>query len=346
MNLLPDPRSYAASDADPLARLAAAAAEAGSALQQSGPGRDLLDEVRQRVREANDQALQQALDAVGDWRARALLESAIDVALRFPENAVGVRVFAFPLLLVAGGKDAGRIAGVVPDTAALSEILQAHGAWGQSRNVGLGNVLAQCSAIERLRPSTIYAWARGDETAPPLLDVEPADILLDTADEQVHLRFLLGAAVTPRDAPDVVETASNVGAWGMGWTRALASQLAQPGLSLLPMARPPLPLRAALAAGRFAWREAQFQLFLSRELRDLRARVGEPEVAVAAFADGSVRISLATPFEATPPAQFRWPLEPGDDLEAVGSSILGLLSDCRLDRVDVLPEVQPAGAAH
>src|SRR5690606_26427192 len=99
---------------------------------------------------------------------------------------------------VAGGKDAGRIPGVVPDTGALSEILQAQGAWGQSRNVGLGNALVEGGAIERLQPSILHAWAQDRETAPAMLDAEPADILLETADEQVHLRFLLGAAVTAR----------------------------------------------------------------------------------------------------------------------------------------------------
>ena len=68
--------------------------------------------------------------------------------------------------------------------------------------------------------------------------------------------------------------------------------------------------------------------------------------AFPAFADESLRVSLSTPLDEAYAAQFRWPLGPGDDLEATSRSILELLSECRLGRVDVLPDVQPAPASH
>ena len=89
-----------------------------------------------------------------------------------------------------------------------------------------------------------------------------------------------------------------------------------------------------------------FQLFLSQALRDFRARVGEPEVRVAAFADATVRVTLGSSLESTAPLEYRWPLDAGDDLDAVSSTILDLLAECRLDRVEVSTQVQPASAAH
>ena len=94
----------------------------------------------------------------------------------------------------------------------------------------------------------------------------------------------------------------------MPFTSELAAQLGQPGMSLLPIPRPPMGFHGALLAGRFAWREVGFQLFLSSNLRKFRSRTGEPDVSVAAFTDGSVRVRLDSRLDETFKAEFIWPL--------------------------------------
>ena len=350
MKTLPDPRIYAPNAVNALALMADAAARRGSALQQTAPGRALVDAVDSLLAGNQLAALQGALAGAGSAAARSALERAIELASRAPSDRVGLHAFAFPILFIAGGKASARIAGIVPDIAALREVLEAHGAFGQARNVGIGNALASPGSLEAISPVTLYQLGRDASIDGPAaiesLQLPPADIVLDSADEQVHLRFLPGVAIASGNAPGVAETAANIGAWGMAWTRALARQLAQPGLALLPVPRPPLPIRRALAAGRFACREMKFQLFLSRALRTFRSSVGEPDVAVASSADGSVQVRLSSPLDEALSMQYKWLLEPDDEFAAVGGTILGLLAECRVDRVDVADTVQPVSASH
>jgi hypothetical protein len=162
----------------------------------------------------------------------------------------------------------------------------------------------------------------------------------------VHLRFLAGVAVTAADAPGFPETSGNIGAWGMPFTRALAAQLGQPGLSLLPIPRPPMSHLRAMEAGKFAANELGLQLFLSTALRKFRSRVGEAEAAVAACRDGSLRIRLSSPFDASLSQEYAWMLQPGDDMATVSSSVFSLLEECRVTNVQIAATVQPVSASH
>jgi hypothetical protein len=185
----------------------------------------------------------------------------------------------------------------------------------------------------------------GQENLPPL-DIPPEEIHITGTEEEVHLRFLTGVSVTSADAPGLTETAGNIGAWGMPFTRALAAQLGQPGLSLLPIPRPPMSPLHAIEAGKFAASELGFQLFLSAALRKFRSRVGEAEAAVAACADGSIRIRLSSPFDASLSQEYAWALQPGDDMAVVGSGIFSLLAECRVTNVQVAETIQPVSASH
>jgi len=348
MKTLPDPVTYAREGANPLVRLAEAAANLGSAMQHGEMGKALRTAVEMALASGRDGEIRNALQAATSAPSLATLRRAIEQSLEPEADAVlAVRLFAVPLVIVTGGKPSGKIPGVVPDIAELRSLFDVHGTLGQARNFGLGNALVGAAALSAFSPGLLYRASRGaglpDATQ---LEFTPADIDLVTADEQAHLRFLVGAVVTPRNAPGFTETAGNIGAWGMPLARALADQLAQPGLSVLPIPRPPLGLLRAVQAGLFAWRELGFQLFLSNALRRFRSRIGEPDVSVAAHADASVRVRLDSRLDETLKEEYRWQLDPGDDFAAVSQSIFSLLAECRLDTVDVAETVQPALASH
>jgi hypothetical protein len=348
MKFLPDPRTYAPAGDNRLVALAEHAAFSGSALQHAGAEKELVAALETALATGDDGAILRALHEATSAPVRAALHRAVEIALEPPGDAsVAVRLFAVPLVIVAGGREGGRIPGVVPDTAALRELFEAHGALGQAKNFGLGSALVTADVVRGFSPSLLYRMSRGTEQPDFLqLDLAPSDIEVAGAEEQAHLRFLAGAAVTPRHAPGFAETAGNIGAWGMPFTRALAEQLGQAGLSILPIPRPPLGFHRALQSGRFAWREVGFQLILSGTLRTFRSRVGEPDVSVAAFADGSVRVRLESRLDETLKAEFSWGLDADDDLAAVSRSIFGLLAECRIDFVDVADTVQPLAASH
>lgn len=332
----------------PLIALAERAAFGDSALQHNDASKMLADAVEGLLACGDDARIRRALLESGSPRVRKALHRAIAMASAPAQDAaLAVSLFAVPLIIVAGGLGSGTIPGVVPDVAAVRKLFESHGALGQAKNFGLGNTLVAEEALADFSFARLYRIGKGGEQPDfGQLDLAPADINTVSAEEQAHLRFLVGAVVTPLHAPDFTETAGNIGAWGLPVTRELAGQLGQAGMSLLPIPRPPMGFQDALPAGRFAWREIGFQLFLSGNLRKFRSRTGEPDVSVAAFADGNIRVRLDSRLDETFKAEFAWPLHPDDDLAAVSDSILGLLAECRLDFVDVADTVQPVSASH
>lgn len=258
-------------------------------------------------------------------------------------ETVIARLFAIPLVIVAGAKKTLHIPDALPDIAAVTALLQAHGVLGAGRNFGLGNALCSMETLDCLRPGLLRQWAAQLRTGGSALELEGSAITVAPGREQVYLRFLVGASVVPAHVPSITETGSNVGAWGMPFTKLLAQQLAQPGLEVLPMARAPTALYLACDAGRAAQIELAFSLFLSNTIRQFRMVVGDPMVVLSAHRtdDGGaeLRVSLSSAFDESMLEGFRWPLYPPDDFSEINNKISSLLEECRLNNTRTLTSV-------
>jgi len=195
-----------------------------------------------------------------------------------------------------------------------------------------------------VQPSEIYAWTTAAQGAQR--ELAPAAIELTEPGESVHLRFLVGAAIAPASEPSFVETASNIGAWGMALTRALAAQLSQPGIEVLPLPRPPLDLLRSAHAGRVAQLEAAFSLFVSNAVRRFRGATGDPATVISAHDDSEIRVSFSSMFDDTMVEGFRWPLHPLDAIDSIVGSIASLLAECRVTDVRCASAVLPSLNAH
>jgi hypothetical protein len=294
-------------------------------------------EIMQALRAAPTQAAYVKL-----WQA--VCDAANHAGSVSPGTDVVARIFALPLVIVTGSRQPASLPGVVPDIAAIAELFKQHGALGPARNFGLGNALCSLETIESIRPGEIYAWTR--DAGATRRELPPSAIEVAEPGEHVHLRYLVGAAIAPTAEPSFVETASNIGVWGMPLTRALASQLAQPNVEVLPLARPPLDLLRAGQAGRYAQLETAFNLFASNAVRRLRGATGDPDAVISAHDDGDIRVSLGSPFDETMIEGFRWPLHPLDDLAGVLSSIAGMLADCRITSMRYSQSILPALNQH
>ena len=255
-------------------------------------------------------------------------------------GAVVARIFALPLVIITGSRRPASLPGVVPDIAAVTELFKQHGALGPTRNFGLGNALCSLETVESVGAGEIYAWTRA--AGAPRRELPPSAIQIAEAGEHVHLRYLVGAGIAPAAEPSFVETASNIGVWGIPLTRALAAQFARPNLEVLPLARPPLDLLRAGQAGRYAQLEAAFNLFASNAVRRLRGATGDPHAVISAHDDGDIRISLYSPFDESLREGFRWPLHPLDDLTGLLQSVAELLTACRVTHVQYSPTLLPA----
>lgn len=326
---LPDPRRYGAGD-HRFNRL---------------PERDLRRALRRALGEAGDADIAAALMAAPTREAYAALWQAVCDAANHTgvtagDAAVVARVFALPLVIITGSRRTSHLPGVVPDIAAIAALFEQHGALGPARNFGLGNALCSLETIESVRPCEVYAWTR--DAGATRRELPPSAIEIAEPGEHVHLRFLVGAAIAPAAEPSFVETASNIGVWGMPLTRSLAAQLAQPDIEVLPLARPPLDLLRAGSAGRYAQLDAAFNLFASNAVRHVRGATGDPIAVISAHDDGDIRVGLSSPFDDTMREGFCWPLHPLDDIAQVTGSIADLLAACRVHQIRFVDTVLPA----
>lgn len=336
MTSLPDPRRWLAHGEDiPLLQLALAS-EAGDASAQQ----QLLDELRQCIEQRRDEEILGALRAAPDPAVYAHLWQRICTAADPQQDDGGTivaRLFAIPVVLVAGAKNRAVVPGVIPGIAEITALLDKHGALGATRNFGLSNATAALSTLECITPGQAYRWAREfmQTCTPCTVAADPIEVA--PGREQVHLRFLVGAGIGAADAPAFVETASDIGKWGVPLTQLLSRQLAQPGVDLLALPRPPAPLLKAAHVGRSAQLELAFNLFVSNTVRTMRSATGDPTAIVSAHCDAAgqaeLRVSMSTALDDTMLEGFRWPLHPLDAFDHIIGSIKELLEACRIGDV-------------
>ena len=261
-------------------------------------------------------------------------------------------LFAIPVILVsalAAGAKATTIPGVVPGVRDLEAALREAREFGGAQTLALSPTLVKASAIdvEVLGPMLTGATLSQatDFVAPSKLELPPAEIVVDSTSERVHLRFVVGAVLaTP--GVDPMATAA-IERWGVAFVRTMARDLRAPGVSLLALPRPADRLVRALASGRAAQREVSAQLFASNAIRKLRASVGEPSAVISAHRSrtapnaGELRMSLSSPFAVREAEGFRCPLYPYETIRDVASMLVTLLRDCRVERVALRDGVHP-----
>lgn len=266
-----------------------------------------------------------------------------------PDPSQLVRLFALPIVVVAGVEDAScAAAGVelppaLADPQALTAILREHRALSGNTSIVLGGALAGADALEMARLPQLLAWRRLTEppSAPRAIATSP--IVVAAGAEGVHLRFLIGSLLAAPGADPM--RSADVGRWGRPLALALRHQLAVPGVTVLALPRAPQPLVAALWQGRQAQREVGAQIFASNAIRRLRAATGEPAATLSVHrssstvSGGEVRLSLSSPFDPRQADGFRCPLLPLDRVEDILRMLATLLADCRVTDVRVLPGI-------
>ncbi len=355
MNSLPDPRRYPPRGApDRLLELTRAALNTGDPIARSVHDDALVSELRARWTDGDDRALEQALAAAtGPAEYAHLLARARDATEPLlAAGEVAPRLFALPLVIVAGGTAGRHLGGALPDVAAVESLLAEHSALGDAQRFSIGNALCGPGGLQAVGLGSLARAQSGAEAAARLAgmadEFTPEPIDLGDGTEAVHLRFLVGAAWLSSEARRWVRPGDAAGRWATPLTHLLARQLAQADVTVLPLARPPLPLAHAAAAGESAAADIGFQLFAGAALRRARASAGEPTAIIAAHRTdraqgpaGELRVTLSSPFDAALCEAWTRPIGAGDDLPSLTATIDGFLQECRVaDRV-LVPEVMP-----
>ena len=255
-------------------------------------------------------------------------------------------LFAIPVVVVAA-RDAAAPAvaldAALSDVAPLAAILRDARAFGGCETFALAGSLVAVDTIDVAQLPALLARTalRDGSRVDEALDLPPAPLHVDDAQERVHLRFLAGAVLTPPGVDPLADDA--IGRFGMPLAHGLVRALAvPPAVTLLALPRPAQRLVLAVQSGRAAQREVGAQLFASNAIRRLRASYGEPTAIISAHrapdapGGGEVRLSLSSPFAPKAAEGFRCPIYPYETVDEVKAMLEALLRDCRVSDVRVV----------
>lgn len=344
-----DPRVYPSpGDADAGARalhdLAEASLCAATGVVAAARDAEIAERIAARIDAGDGEGLDTALDSSPSAAIyRHLWRAIVAEVERARGEAVAPVLFALPVVVVAAADDGTehRLDGVVESPGTFAAILAEHDALAGHRQFALAGALTGTDAIDVRALPRLMKRASSPGADP--LDIAPSPIEVPPGSERVHLRFLVGSALAR--SVGALCAGTGVGKWGMPLARALSRTVAAPGTTVVAMPRAPQSLPAAVATGRFVSRETAATLFASNALRRIRAAVGEPVATISAHrvegvrTRGELRVSLSSPLDEREAEGFRCPLDPLDRVADVAGMLAGVLAECRVEDVRVLPGV-------
>ena len=251
-------------------------------------------------------------------------------------------LFAIPLVLVGALEQSSSpitLPCVVSQMRELETLLRDAKSFGGAQTFVIASGATDVDAIDVAQlPAMLASVDRfATDASRATVDVPPMPIVVDSCNERVFLRFIVGSVLTaPHTDPFA---ASTIGKWGMPFSKTLSSDLRVPGVSLLALPRPPERLIRAAVTGRANAREVSAQLFASNAIRQFRASVGEPTATIgverdeAAAGHAFATVSLSSPFASREPSVFRCPIYPYEPVNDVVAMLVTLLRDCRVEDI-------------
>lgn len=259
------------------------------------------------------------------------------------ENPAGRHavVFAIPLVLVAGSKNQATLPDTIADEQGLNALLREHGVVAANAQVHVSGRLLHPDSIVAMDSGKLFRWTRELTDVQAGLPVPLEASAVTVKEEGVFLRYLLGVAMQEEGADAPVKLGGSVGAWGMPLMKFLGEQLHTDGVTLFPIARPPMPVMQAMVAGNFARFEVALQVFASAQIRRLRELGKDPVAIMSAHDNGELHVTLSAEGDERNWEAFVWPLAALDNVALIEANFRELMAECQVRDVHVLPEVYP-----
>ncbi|HKE40575.1 MAG TPA: hypothetical protein VKG21_12105 [Casimicrobiaceae bacterium] len=336
----------------PLLDLAAASLAASSTVRASDIDRALVAALASLLKSGDGLLLSELLASAPSFAVarhlwRRLIEAWKEASRSVGSEQLTATLFAMPTVIVAAATSNDEIPlvdGILKDPEQVAALLREHQALGGNQNFVLSGAIVAADSIDVAHlPLLLDSQRRVLAGDGANLDLPPTPIAIQAGQEGVHLRFVMGHALTAAEL-DVLASSDTSG-WGLPFAGELGRQLSIPGVSLLALPGAPQAPPAALMHGRAAQRAVGAQLFAGNAIRRLRGSVGEPAAVISAHrcssapGGGELRLSLSSVLDPREAQGFRCPLFPTDSVADVAAMLVDLLHDCRVSDVRVLPGV-------
>ncbi|WP_293762450.1 hypothetical protein [uncultured Aquitalea sp.] len=338
---LPDPRQYHPQVAltNMLIHNAQSALNAASEGDREMWFSAVRDAMAQMLERGELLSISVALAMVPSQDTYKIVWDALREAVEQPQGRRAM-VFAIPLVLVAGSKNQATLPAAIADEDGLNRLLRQHGVLSDG-DVRVFGQLLHPDTVVAMDSGKLYRLSRSLEQAANGIGEPLQGAAITVKEEGVFLRYLLGVAIQPEGTELPVKLGGAVGGWGMPLMKFLGEQLQTDGVTLFPIARPPMPAMQAMVAGNFARFEVAVQVFASSQIRRLRELSKDPVAILSAHENGELHITLSAVDDERNWEGFVWPLAAMDNVALIESNFRELMAECHVRDVYVMPEILP-----
>ena len=298
--------------------------------------RPFLEDVLAR---GDDQLLSVAYNLAPSAEIARYLWDTMQLVLNQPDTKRYAKLFAIPITIVVGSSVAVELPNQI-DELALHNLLKQKKLYQKCRELAISGKLFDLAAVSKAKPSQLYQQVFNplslEDWEMDLLDAPP----IINQGEQVHLRFLLGAALYDDGAENQLRNVigNNIGnvlgseieeapTLGMELLSLLTKNLATEGATIFPLPFALCALSESNQLGEFYRQEIALSVFLSGTVKRMRLEGKQAHVRVMVKPE-QIQIELKS--HAAVEGVFCWNLHRADNFTQVCEVLHGLFTDLQL----------------
>ncbi|MCB6185306.1 hypothetical protein LIN78_17300 [Leeia sp. TBRC 13508] len=274
------------------------------------------------------------------WKAVAAIADGTGTVQR--DDGKLVRLFAIPLVIVAGSRQPYTIPALLPNPLEMRALLVEHGVMDSSNHVWMSGELVDLESLGKIKNDAWYqahlATTLATQGFP--FNLTPSDVLVESQ-ERVHLRFIVGIVVEDASRQRA-RIGDEVGKWGIPFGQLLQKQWQKEGMTLFVMPRALTGVVAGQYDARFTTLEVAFHLFASSIIRRIREGVGDPAVILSVHENAEIRVTIQSRLQQDVVERFVWPLDPKDHIPSVFSMMHTFFTECQVSDIILIDRCLPA----
>ncbi|MCX8515314.1 MAG: hypothetical protein ORN24_07055 [Burkholderiales bacterium] len=251
------------------------------------------------------------------------LNRVINDAEVFNLNNCFTQLFTIPIVIVAGSKQQQQLQGQIEVTV-LNDFFYQQQIVSKDTDFFISGKLLDYQTIASFKPSQIFYWSRNINKSSLWLPIKVEGNVIDTLNEGVFLRYLVGAIVS--NSKQLSIDYQNLQQNLLKLTQLIHQQLNIPNVTFFPICYQPVALSNAAQCGNQYRLEIALSVAFSNIVKQIRTKNLTP-IAVISNTDEAIKIIIKTQTESDLKEESLWTLNRVDDFNQILKIITDLLND-------------------
>jgi hypothetical protein len=256
----------------------------------------------------------------GIWQSLNLVINDVNV---YNVNNSFAQLFAIPIIIVAGSKDKQQLQGQI-DVTALNDFFYQQQIVSATTDFFISGKLLDYQTIAAFKPSQIFYWSRNINKSSLWLPIKVEGNAIDTFNEGVFLRYLVGAIVNNADQSGINQ--HNLKQSLLKLTQLVHQQLNNSNVTFFPICYPQVALSNASQCGNQHRLEIALSVAFSNIVKQIRNNSLTP-IAIITNSDEAIKIMLKTQEQSKLEEVSLWTLNKIDNFNQILEIIINLLTD-------------------